>query len=124
MALGVYSVKGSRSIFYLTSVTDRPYISSRTPVSRKFNAAVGDRVSLSFSVSAMPDVTSATNWSFVNTAGQAQELPTGFYYSHFLSSYSLAFRLSSEANYGNYSITFNNTMGSTTDTFQVLRLGK
>ena len=123
--LKIHSFKERRYTFYLFSVSDRPFLDSSTPVSRKLNVVVGDSVSFSFRVQAFPAVSSATNWNFVNTNGQVQELPAGFSYS-FLSSpyYSCTFRFAAETYYGNYSITFNNTIGSTTVTFQVLRPGK
>lgn len=59
------------------SISDRPFVDFVFPGSRKFNAVVGDSVSLSVNYQAIPAVSFATNWSFVNTAGYIQELPAG-----------------------------------------------
>src|SRR6218665_61967 len=106
------------------SISDRPYISSRTPASKEFNAIAGVSVSLTFYFSADPALTSVTNWSFINTAAQPQDLPEHSVFSNTNSQFSAQFTLTSEVYYGNYSITLNNAIGSTTETFQVIRPGK
>lgn len=63
---------------------------------------------------------SATNWTFVNSAGTLREFPAyrsanGIY---------LLFDLTSTAYYGNYSITLTNEIGSTAVTFQILPEGE
>lgn len=105
-------------------ISDRPSVYGRSPPSGKFNAVVGGIVSLSFYFRAIPAASTPSSWRFVNTNGSFQNLPNGSSSSSSSFPYSLAFRFASEAYYGNYSITLNNTIGSTTETFQVLPPGK
>jgi len=82
---------------------------------------VGYSISLRFFFQAYPTASSVNGWTFVNTNGSIQDLPGSNTRSDSNSPFSLGFIFLSEAYYGNYSITLGNTIGSITETFQVIR---
>lgn len=106
-------------------ISDRPYAQRFNPASRKFNVEIGKPVYISFDYDANPPASSVTNWTFINSSGIPEDLPTNSYTDLSYSSYKyLSFILNSSAYYGNYSVMMTNSIGSTIITFQVVPEGE
>ena len=106
------------------SFSDKPIASSTNPPTRKFNAMVGERVTLSVNQIAYPDViATGNNWTFVSNGGYdvldvPEDSVVGFYTVP-----SLSFTLPSIEYYGKYSYNMSNAVGTTMVTFEVLPPG-
>lgn len=80
---------------------------------------------MSFDYDANPPASAVTNWTFVNSSGIPEDLPTNYYTDLSYSSYKyLSFILNSSVYYGNYSVMLTNSIGSTVITFQVVPEGR
>lgn len=98
-----------------------PVITSFTPYSKKFNAPIGQEVTLTVSYAANPPTTNV-KWTFKsNNGGSSSNLQSTFYSSGYAQLG--PFSLSSISGYGNYTVTLTSSQGTSSQTFQVLPPG-
>lgn len=124
------STSYSQARFYL-QINSKPVVTSTSPSSTTSNVDVGGYVYFSLNYEAYPSVTSG-DWEFTSGSEESKRLlPVGTYSTGVSNGYAptgvsngyAQFTLSSTDFYGNYTVTLNNSLGSTAVTFSVVPPG-